>query len=1117
MAPTKDVQLSSPDPLGMSNGSIPSFSPRKEGHRLSVTPRKALTEASGNTQVQEFYINTPPHPRRSASPIKSPKQTTQSTSPWRIRLTVQAEQVDEMPKSKNIPGKRLTEETTTITVPLKGGDDTPPVLQKKGRGRPRKSLDSPVKRAGTPKPKGGGRRKTLSESPKKREIDAHGQVATLPKKPRGRPRKSIEAKGVGPSLVTSQSNDPDVWLGSSLVGGEEMTGMKPKAIRTRSRARRQEITPMKIAADSDIDSQSSSVATTGEISKELAWTFGNRHDESDQMDQKLSQSYEVPTPQTDQGLDSGIFYRQSSLEKQDGNDSRSMLHHNTRSPSPHQDDSQDQDEPDPTGQPQEYDSILESEGFSMVSVSSLPSVGDDAISPPQQYGSLHEHTPIIASSPSMPPAPETTKIQSSSRHMETPSDGTPKLAKVLRAGVALQGALNSKDRSHKLGSPFQESQRPSPFLNVEKSGSQRDFPDHQPRERSLEVHSDNPFRGFGAGTRRELKAGLRLGEELAKRQRQTSQISGIGPREGDDIFQQTRDTSYPQLPVSDTKEGFGLKSSESENQVRYPLLSNTQLPSPERSLLDEEEDRMSWKANTPIKQEGPTPVSTQVLVSDETIGANASSVDYTMMARQEEWQREREAVSKQIEMANKSRVIIIESDDENNEDPEDNVADSDIWQAEAQSVDQYRETTPEASDILLQPELLKPRRSKIPSPWRRNSQVIYSDEVEPTESDLFWQPDQSQARASKRRHAAKCQREDHLNISADSVLDNSMENARKVEAQIQLEASKALPVEDSLLSDDEDRITTTSMDHRLDHCFKQDTDPTMNPPVAATPSENNTVLELPPSPKLATTGDVIEVVEKITTLKVIEGTSTEPILQNPKDGKAAIDPRLLQKKTRPSNASRQALRPIQPLQTTQSSTSWLSRLTTPIWSVFAPAAPLPPAATKEDILCSSLHEPLCQLTPWEECHFRALGPLYYSSLLYGAHLFPFNPRSPSARFCGANVTTKLGWSRKVRPEDCGITDAFMILLDERGFALGEPGARWIDESIVIGMCVTLWVGMIKRGEIEADGSKGERTGLRDQGDRKWTKNDIDWASNESAYFERKRREFDGLPSWKNKT
>ena len=1111
MAPT---MLSSPDPLGMSNGNIPSHSPKKAGRRPSINPREALTEASGNAYIQEFYINTPPNPRRNASPTKSPRQTTQSTSPWRIRLTVQTEQVDEMRRSKNSPVKRLAERTTTITVPLKGGDDTPPAVEKKGRGRPRKSLDSPVKRTGTSKPKAGGRRKTMPESPKKQEMDAHSETAAQPKKPRGRPRKSMEPKDMEPSLGLSQKNELDVWLGSSLVGGEETAEMKPKTTRTRSRGRRQEITPIKIAVDSDVESQSSSAGIAGDAPKELAWTLGNRHDKSDPMERESSQPHETPTLQMEQSLTSGMSREESNIGQQDENGWGSMIHRDTRSPSPHRDDAQDQADFDPTGQHQEYDSILESEGFSMVSVSSLPSVSENSVSRPQQYGSLHEHTPTITSSPSVPPSPETAKIQSSPRQLEIPSDGTPKLAKVVRAGIALQGVLSPKDRSQKPGSPFQESRKPSPFLTVEKPAPQRELSRHVPRDKSPEERSDNLFRGFGIGTRRELKAGLRLGEELAKRQRQTSQKSSSGPTEGD-VFQPKSNPNYPQLPASGSKEGYSLKPPGSEKQVDYPLLSNNQLPSPERSLVDEDEDRMSWKADTPIKQEKPAPTSAQVHVSDESIEPNASPIDYTMIARKEEWQREREAVSRQIEMANESQVIIINSDDEEDDepDPEDGVADSDIWQAEAQSADPSRERTPEAVHILLQPEVLKPRRSKLPSPWRRNSQVIYSDEVEPTDSDLFWQPDQSQARASTRRNARKGQLRDHSDISADSVLDISLENSRKAEAQIQLEALKSWPAEGSLLSNDEDNTTAAPAEQTLDH---GSIDQILKSPVVLTPSENHTVPELPRSLREASMKDVIEVSEKITTLKVTEGTLVEPISLTSRGSKAAIDPRLLQKKTRPSSVSNQPIRPIKPLQPPQTSTSWLSRLTAPIWSVFAPAASLSPAATKEDILCSSPHEPLCQLTPWEECHFRALGPLYYGSLLYGAHLFPFNPRSPSARYCGAYVTTKLGWSRKITPEDCGITDAFMVLLDERGFALGEPGARWIDEEMIIAMCVALWVGMVKRGEIEADRSKGERVGLRDQGDRKWTKDDIDWASNESAYFERKRREFDGLPSWKNK-
>ena len=1012
--------------------------------------------------------------------------------------------------------KRLTERTTTITVPLKGGDDTPPA-EKKGRGRPRKSLDSPVKRACTPKPKSkaAGRRKSMPESPKKRE-EACSEMATPPKKPRGRPRKSVE-----PSLNPSQKDEVDVWLGSSLAEEDETAETVTKASRTRSRGRRQEITPRKIAVSSEIQSQSGSAGAAGDVPKELAWTLGNPYDEKDQMEQKISESHEAPTPHMEQRSVSEISREQTIGGQQDKKVRRSMMHRDTRSPRPLGGDVQDQAEFNSTGQHQEDDSILESEGFSMVSVSSLPSVGGNSVSPPHLYRSLHEHTPAITSSPSVPPAPESAKIEASPRQLERPSYGTPKLVRVVRAGIALQGALSPKNGSQRLDSPFQESQKPSPFLTIEKPAPHRGLSHPVPKDKLPEERLDDVFRGFGAGTRRELKAGLRLGEELAKRQRSNPEyVEGL--KGVDNVYEHTGSPKYPRLPASDTEEGYILKAPGSEIHVRYPLLSNNQLPSPERSMMGEEEDRMDWKADTPIKQEGFASASTQVLVDDESTLSNASAIDYTMMARKEEWQREREAVSKQIEMANKSQVIVIDSDDDEEEEKqesEENLTDSDIWQAEAQSAGSSPEVAPEAPDSLLQPAAVKPRRSKLPSPWRRDSQIIYSDEVEPTESDLFWQPDQSQARASKRHNAGKGQTQDQSDISTESVLDISIEKTRKAEAQIQLEASNAWPAKRSLLSIDGHSNAATSAEDNPEPGSIQQTDQMTRSSVVVMPSEYQSVTNLPPTPKESHTKDVIEVSDKLTSLKVTEGTSVQPNPRTSKECKPAIDPRLLQKKkkiSRQPNASNQPLRPIQLLQSTQPPTSWLSRLTAPIWSVLAPAAPLLPAATKEDILCSSPHEPLCQLTPWEECHFRALGPLYYGSLLYGAHLFPFNPRSRSARYCGAYVNTSLGWSRKITPEDCGITDAFMVLLDERGFALGEPGARWIDEGIVIARCVALWVGMVKRGEIEVDRSKGEKSGLRDRGDRKWTKDDIDWASNESAYFERKRREFDGLPSWKNK-
>ena len=950
----------------------------------------------------------------------------------------------------------------------------------------------------------------------------YSETATSPKKPRGRPRKSMEPTGAENGSSLSQENRPNVWLGSSLVGGETTVETKPKTTRTKSKGRRQEITPMKIAVDSDIESQSSSVGVAGNTPKESAWATGNQPDESHPMDQKLTQTFDAPTSHKDQSFFSGAFCEQSNHAQQDESSWRSSIHRDTHSPSPHRDDSQYQRGCGPTVPHEEYDSILESEGFSMVSVSSLPSVHNNSLSPRQQYRSLHDHTPTITSSPSVPPAPQAAEDQISPRQLEIPSDGTPKLVKVVRAGIALQGVLSPKDQSQKLGSPFHESRKSSPLLTVESPAPQGEMSRIMATTKSSERRSGDLFRGFGAGTRRELKAGLRLGEELAKRQQRFLQDPVIGAKEGNEESHQTSNLNYPQLPASDSQETYSLRSPGSEQGVRYPLLSNYQLPSPERSVVDDKEERMSWKADTPIKQEQPALASAQLLVSDDSIGQNVSAIDYTMMARQEEWQREREAVSKQIEMANKSQVIIINSDDEEDidqHDPEEDTANSnDIWQAEAQSADQSKETTPDVSGVLLQTEVVKPRRSKIPSPWRRNSQVIYSDELECTDSDLFWQPDQAQARAAKRRNARKGQDQDCSETSAESLANTSLENTNKAEAQIQMEATKTWPVEDSLLSNDEDSVTATSASMTSYNDSVQHTDQVTKPSAIVMPCKDHRGLGLSPSPGNASMNGVVDVAEKITTLKVTGNMSDEGISQISKDNKATIDPRLFQKKTRPSSASENPKRPspIQPLPATQPSTSWLSRLTAPIWSVFAPAPSLQPAATKEDILCSSPHEPLCQLTPWEDCHFRALGPLYYGSLLYGAHLFPFNPHSPSARYCGAYVTTKMGWSRKIRPEDCGITDAFMILLDERGFALGEAEARWIDEGMVITKCVALWVGMVKRGEIEADRSKGERIGLRDQGDRKWTKGDIDWAGNQSEYFERKRREFDGLPSWKNK-
>lgn len=1099
-----DSLLSSPDPLAMSNMSQENnTTPSPTKARPTAGPKTALFETTPNKHVQDIYISTPPA-RKNSSPTRSPK----STNPWRIRLTVETEragheQAGTSPKKS--PARRLTEHTTTITVPLKRGDDTTPAAAKRGRGRPRKSLDNKKKVTGTPRPNAGGRRKTVSETLQGEDDNVNIWAHTPSKKTRGLPRKSMDAKLETPALEKAATP-----LRMPLADIVEDNVIDGKTSRTRSRQRRQEITPMKMSMELDVGGADSSIAQDSVPPKPRFVPV------SDYVGPMKPTATHVLTPRMPKGWVPQSSPERSPTEQEDENVWRSMVHQDSGSPSMNIEKEQDESESDPTNEHQEFDTILESEGFSMVSVSSLASTGYraadsaqqneefaaplDGVSSPSislshQESSLQsdqdkssmatKHTPAIASAPSAPPT-----LQEGPDHspcaLEEATDRTPKLVRVVRTGNALQGALSPKARNQSLSSPLHE---------IEKSNAQRVRSSPVSKARiPPQERADNLFSGFGAGTRRELRAGLRLGEELAKKQRLSPSEPASDSKPVSDTSIQNRDAGYPQLPSSDDKNEYTHKAPGSSSEVRYPRLGNRQLPSPEGTVVDTDDDSMNWKADTPVKtkQKVVTPVNPAAAQEESERSSNLrgershlSRVDENMVFREEEWQRERAAISREIEIANESQVVIINSDSEEEdveqeqeqeleltEDPDE----GDIWQAEA-SDNRSREPTPEASEILLQPEFVKPRRSKLPSPWRRNSQIIYSDETEPTEADLFWQP--AQVNLSRLREEVSLQSEMKADDSTGALLDrqlNSVEHSRN-QAISPAEASKSDNAKGPSL------IKTTLE-------VKQSV-------------KRKAVNKLPATPGPTFTN---EFEEDITATSV--GEKTLDTLPAPKvDTTAAIDPLLFQNSTKPPPKPK----PIQPLSI--DSSSWVSRLTAPVVNLFTASAPLPPPATKSDILCSSAHEPLCQLTPFENVHFNALAPLYSASLLYGSHIFPYNPRSASAPYLGLTVQTSLGWSRKITKSDCGVADAFMIILDERGFPLGEPGADWIEESLVVRMCVWIWQAMIMRGDIEADSWKGEKVGLRAQGDRLWTQQDIDWDNNESAYLERKRREFKGLPSW----
>ncbi|KAL8688196.1 MAG: hypothetical protein Q9218_005834, partial [Villophora microphyllina] len=394
------------------------------------------------------------------------------------------------------------------------------------------------------------------------------------------------------------------------------------------------------------------------------------------------------------------------------------------------------------------DSIMESEGFSMVSVSSLPSAqassGIRANANMSSGGGVpsfskrHVTPSLTDGSPVPPPPPKPGPAPQFGRELDQPSNGTPKLARVVRAGIALQGVLSPENQRRATDTATSRLNSSSPLLSAA-----------SPKDRMDEL-----FNGFGPGTRRELRAGLRLGEELARRQGLGNGSAVQHQPTNEDVFGPNPEISYPQLPDSATSSKYSLKVP-GPSFVKSPSTVNQQLPSPADSEADTEDDRMSWKYDTLPR--GAVTVSPMPKASPNAgeVGVEESHAHQTTMDSMALWHQEQEgrcrqernAISKQIEEAHASQVIIINSDDESGPDAEvsDECEDNgDIWQEEAQNSGTGHSTS-DIPPIFLQSDTKKPRRSQLPSPWMRKSQDVLNSSVVPNESDLFWQPTQAQA------------------------------------------------------------------------------------------------------------------------------------------------------------------------------------------------------------------------------------------------------------------------------------------------------------------------------------------------------------------------------------
>ncbi|KAK2805247.1 hypothetical protein FQN50_006272 [Emmonsiellopsis sp. PD_5] len=786
---------SSPDPLGypgdpeyiLSSATKPflrrqsGLSPlRSRTPRRRQSPTKADNRSAQSIRFQDIVLPSTPsgafRGKRMLSPTKTTTLHSENTSPWRIRVTVEAEQDGDEngPGSVRSGKKGRKGGRTTKKVPLKGGNESLEPTPK----RRRTSKSNVSQRVATP----GRRAKT--------EIPS-SDAGTGEKKKRGRPRKSLPAveEDVAVEKVSfadsvrkkMREDDPffDIAVNSVETDDAAVDNILPDIL---------DPSPDSGLQNSVSHDRSSPTPNERSSDRNPASPVGN----SDQLLDQPSYSSPTnpPTPRIPTGLSPentinaghtpGPNFRlyptptSSSLLEEGATENRTQ-HSAGQKKQLNGAASHAVPLVDPTEHHREFDSILESEGFSMVSLDTLPSArqrlnssvqsglvqgminstknpikrvmlsaskpnpgderqtmtappnGEDMdASLPQQ---LQPASQLLGQTNPSPRFGQTPKAPVSSPHQPPPlqpstSSGRKRLVRlvrVIRAGIALQGVLNQRRRRNsKLQSPF--SSPGHARIDEAEAAKQR---------------LDNLFQGLGVETQRELRAGLRFGEELAKRlqgsERRRSKQAESGNK---------------------TPEHQGHPTAKSGNDVLYPNLASSSSkrirPSPRNDHVHQE--RSGWTGAQPASTPNQPHTSPQERISSE------------MARRQAEWQREREAISREIQQANSSQVIVI--DDSQNSTPGGSTTDhgqtveateaadtydhdnpveqleeeepedyEDIWQQEARDAESQSE--PSSSIEISRDELFKPPRRVIPSPWRRKEDVELSQDEEML-PELYW-------------------------------------------------------------------------------------------------------------------------------------------------------------------------------------------------------------------------------------------------------------------------------------------------------------------------------------------------------------------------------------------
>src|SRR5690242_19393583 len=201
---------SSPDPLALSTHENTTTSTRKTQHTPTHPRTASPNKHNRRPSTHEFELS---------SPAKSMIMNTPRTggaSPWRIKVTVQAEPESDGENTMSPMVKKATR-TKTTTIPLKDPDAPSPM--KRRRGRPRKSdaagsTPAKTKRKSTPA-KRAARSKSRDTSVGPASASAADMdMDTPPVRRRGRPRKVTQ-----PATEDEETLVVDAGRANSAVQG----------------------------------------------------------------------------------------------------------------------------------------------------------------------------------------------------------------------------------------------------------------------------------------------------------------------------------------------------------------------------------------------------------------------------------------------------------------------------------------------------------------------------------------------------------------------------------------------------------------------------------------------------------------------------------------------------------------------------------------------------------------------------------------------------------------------------------------------------------------------------------------------------------------------------------